>query len=157
MNTATATAITNHAPRPAHVHAHAGDGELAPISYEGPIASAANMNPLAHGGHTICEACTCGMTRWVNVREYEGGVVEREEGAWQTGSEVFAQWQLMRVTARGLREAAEELEKAAYNRAEAPKLRQLLRDAVTPALANLRGVLSIKHTKRSRTEAVARF
>jgi len=49
--------------------------------YSGPIASADEENPLAHGNIVIVEQCTCGAERRTNSN---GG--QYEEGAWTGGS-----------------------------------------------------------------------
>lgn len=123
MNTAT----TINAATPAHVHAHCGAApEL--CEYDGPITSAEAMNPAAHGGHCVTEVCACGQTRWVNVRDGE-----REEGAWEPGSEDFAAYHLRVTAARALLAQAEALVKATESAREPEELREVARAGLVPA------------------------
>lgn len=123
MNTAT----TINAATSVHVHAHCGDApEL--CEYDGPIASAESMNPAAHGGHCVTEVCACGHTRWVNVRDDE-----REEGAWEPGSEAFAAYHLRVTAARALLAQAEALVKATESARAPAELREVARVGLVPA------------------------
>jgi hypothetical protein len=146
MSTAITTAITSlvAAQQAPHVCAHYGD-EPAATDYGGPVATGAGMNPAAHGAESIIETCSCRMIRYVNVRGDE-----REEGAWESGSEAFAAYWITVSKARALGRAAKALEEAVETDGGG-SAKEMFRLAVAPALAELKA--SLKPVKRQRVAA----